>query len=127
LCEQDIGPTETASQVTQYQQANAQGMTVLAAAGDNGASDCDTNYPANHGPAVDEPASLPEVTGVGGTTFNEGSGTYWNSSNNSFGGSATGYIPEVVWNDTSQTNGLPTAIVTFQTLPWQRTRTMMAT
>ena len=33
--------------------------------------------------AVDLPASLPEVTGVGGTTFNEGSGNYWNTTNDS--------------------------------------------
>ena len=50
------------------------------------------HYPATSGPAVDEPASLPQVTGVGGTTFNEGSGIYWNNSNNSLGGSATSYI-----------------------------------
>jgi subtilase family serine protease len=54
---------------------------------------------------VDAPASIPEVTGVGGTTFNQDPSsnvttTYWNASNTATGGSALGYIPEIVWNDT---------------------------
>ncbi len=106
LCEADTGMAYTTTQTTQYEQANAEGMTVIAAAGDNGAADCDSSYPATQGPAVDEPASLPNVTGVGGTTFKEGSGTYWNAANNSLGGSAISYIPEGVWNDSSRANGL---------------------
>ena len=47
------------------------------------------------------PASSPEVTAVGGTEFNEGSGSYWNATNGTYGGSATGYIPELAWNDTT--------------------------
>jgi hypothetical protein len=38
---------------------------------------------------------------VGGATFNEGSGVYWNSTNNAYNGSALSYIPEVAWNDIS--------------------------
>ena len=106
LCESELGTAESNTEASEYQKANAQGITVVAAAGDAGAADCDTGYPATHGLAVDVPSSLPYVTGIGGTTFNEGSGTYWNTNNNSYGGSALFYIPEVVWNDSSPTNKL---------------------
>ena len=86
------------------QQANAQGITIVSSVGDGGATDCDGNtgdYPATLGLNVDVPASLPYVTGVGGTEFNEGNGMYWNSTNNASNGSALFYIPEMVWNDSS--------------------------
>jgi hypothetical protein len=106
LCESEISLAESNTEASQYQQANAQGITVIAASGDAGAADCDTSYPARRGLSVDVPSSLPYVTGIGGTTFNEGSGAYWNATNNSYGGSALSYIPEVVWNDSSATNSL---------------------
>jgi hypothetical protein len=81
------------------QQANAQGITWLAASGDAGAAACDDGAVATHGLAVNTPASIPEVTGVGGTEFNEGTGTYWSTTNNATGGSALSYIPEMAWND----------------------------
>jgi uncharacterized protein (TIGR03437 family) len=78
-------------------QANAQGITWFAASGDNGAADCgDTLHP---GLAVDMPASIPEVTGVGGTEFQEGTGIYWSSTNDATSASALSYIPETAWND----------------------------
>jgi hypothetical protein len=82
------------------QQAAAQGISWLAASGDNGAADCDSSSPSTHGLAVEFPASIPEVTAVGGTTFNEGTGTYWSTTNGANQGSALGYIPEMAWNDT---------------------------
>ena len=107
-CETDY--TTYASQTFEpyLRQANAQGQTVLVSAGDEDAATCDvvdstsgTAMIASEGATVSYPASSPYVTAVGGTRFSEGSGTYWNSTNNSFGGSATGYIPEIVWNETS--------------------------
>jgi hypothetical protein len=84
------------------QQANASGITWLASSGDNAAADCDSGASATTGLSVDLPASVPEVTGVGGTEFNEGSGNFWNNPpNNANGGSAISYIPEMVWNDTA--------------------------
>ena len=85
------------------QQANMQGMTWFAASGDFGASDCeDSNATiAQNGFAVDVPASIPEVTGMGGTEFNESGHTYWNATNTANGASALSYIPERVWNDTA--------------------------
>src|SRR5207248_74398 len=48
------------------QQANAQGQTISGPSGDDGAADCDSNVTsATHGLAVDIPAAIPEVTGVG--------------------------------------------------------------
>jgi subtilase family serine protease len=90
------------------QQGNAQGITWLASSGDSGAASC---YPYYSGPfgystedmtaSVNVPASIPEVTAVGGTEFSEGSGNYWSSSNTSNYASALSYIPETSWNDSS--------------------------
>src|SRR5215471_272862 len=86
------------------QQANAQGMTVVAPSGDAGATDCDGDFPnrmvAQLGLAVDLPASLPYATAVGATTLFDVNGNYWSQTNNSNNGSALSYIPEVPWNDT---------------------------
>jgi uncharacterized protein (TIGR03437 family) len=90
------------------QQANSEGITWLAAAGDSGASDCEDQNAtiAQDGLAVDEPGSIPEVTSMGGTEFNEGGGSYWSSANTANGASALSYIPEKVWNDTVQNDQL---------------------
>jgi uncharacterized protein (TIGR03437 family) len=85
------------------QQANAEGITWIAAAGDSGAGDCEDPGAAiaQDGLAVDVPGSIPEVTSVGGTEFNElGGVTYWSSTNTANDASALSYIPEMVWNDT---------------------------
>jgi uncharacterized repeat protein (TIGR01451 family) len=93
------------------QQANSEGITWLASSGDSGAAGCDWNPSspvtiATLGLAVNFPASIPEVTAVGGTEFNEGTGSYWSASNNANLGSAVGYIPETAWNDTSYGKGI---------------------
>ncbi len=84
-------------------QANAEGITWIASAGDSGAGDCEDQGAAiaQDGLAVDVPGSIPEVTSVGGTEFNEQGGTYWNSGNTANDASALSYIPEMVWNDTA--------------------------
>jgi len=94
------------------EQANAQGQTVIASSGDAGAADCDSSgsATASHGLAVDFPASSPNVTGVGGTEFNDAGGSYWSSSNDSGNGSALSYIPEIVWNDTGKQSGTSPAL-----------------
>src|SRR5207237_4986641 len=68
-CEQNFSPLELSAVAALAQQANAQGMTILAASGDSGAADCDGSDAtvATHGLAVDVPASLPYVTGLGGS------------------------------------------------------------
>jgi len=98
-------------------QANSQGQTVVLAAGDTGAADCDDSgvTVATQGLAVDYPGSSAYVTDAGGSEFmgdgtaqtpQTGAGTYWSSSGT--GGvsddlitSAKSYIPEMAWNDTT--------------------------
>lgn len=87
------------------QQSNAEGITWFAATGDSGADACDDQGVtiAQNGLGVNAPASIPEVTGMGGTEFNEQGGTaYWSTTNTSNGASALQYIPEIGWNDTAQ-------------------------
>lgn len=105
-CENDWGQSNLNVLNAKFQKANLQGQTIVGPAGDSGATDCDyLSTTAAGGLAVDFPASSPYVTGAGGTTFNEGAGTFWNTSNGTNSGSATGYIPESVWNE-SNANGL---------------------
>ena len=110
-CEAMNPLSEIESLVAIAQQANAQGITIVSSVGDGGATDCDSdlgNYPSILGLNVDVPASLPYVTGVGGTEFNEGNGAFWQAATNKTDvlTSALSYIPEKVWNDSSSTNGL---------------------
>lgn len=98
-CEQNQSSTVVASIQTLAQQGNTQGITWAASSGDSGAGACDPGATiASHGISVMFPASLPEVTGVGGTEFNEGTGNYWGDASNPF---ALSYIPEAAWNDTN--------------------------
>jgi subtilase family serine protease len=111
-CETRIGSSTSQTFRQWTQQANAQGQTITAAAGDDGAADCDFNdTSATQGLAVDVPASIPEVTGIGGTAFTGDSAapvangcasatTYWGQSCSlTSGPSALSYIPETTWND----------------------------
>ncbi len=107
------------------QQANAEGITILAASGDAGAAACDEQgYEplATRGLAVNAPAVMPEVTGVGGTEFVEGTGNYWSSTNSATYGSALSYIPEEAWNE-SGTTGLAStgggASILYSRPAWQ--------
>jgi subtilase family serine protease len=117
-CEPNWTSADQSSLVAMTQQGNAQGITIVVAAGDSGAADCDFNLPATLGLNVDLPAGLPYVTAMGGTELNESGGVwstsqvfggffgkgqapvYWSNTNNSNNGSALSYIPEVAWNDT---------------------------
>jgi len=109
-CEANWGSSNLSALDELAAQANTQGQTIVAAAGDSGAADCDSSTStttvttATHGYAVDAPASDPHVTGMGGSEFNEGTGTYWEPATAATGdilNSALSYIPEIVWNDTS--------------------------
>ncbi|HZL69613.1 MAG TPA: S53 family peptidase [Candidatus Limnocylindrales bacterium] len=134
LCEAQFSSTEIGTLTALTQQANAQGQTIVASSGDSGPADCDfstdPNNPvksATHGYAVDVPASLPNVTGMGGTEFSEGdtlgATQYWSGSNNGNNGSALSYIPEMVWNDTVTDGSLSASgggvSKLFSKPPWQ--------
>ena len=124
-CEPDFSSSEISSLKALMQQANAEGITVLGPAGDNGPADCDFSSNPNspvtastRGLAVDLPGALQEVTSVGGTEFTEGSdvaGAFWRNppcvvlnacsaatvSEDISPSSAQSYIPEGTWNDTN--------------------------
>jgi hypothetical protein len=99
-----------------FQKAASFGISVFAASGDAGAAVCDGDAygddvsSATLGLSVNYPASSPEVTAVGGTEFDEGTGSYWENppttSTTNFGNSAVSYIPELAWNDTSLVGSL---------------------
>lgn len=108
-CEAQTPSSDAATMQSWAMQANAQGMTWVAASGDSGAADCfDPTSRTAAGLSVDMPGSIPQVTSVGGTEFTEGSGNYWSSSNNNNHASALSYIPETSWND-SVADGTPSA------------------
>lgn len=91
-CEsQPISPTHDSTN-----QMVSEGITILSASGDWGGHGCDYNGD-NSTVTVDYPASDPNVTGVGGTTLNTGSGgsyqseTVWNSGSTGSTRSGGGY------------------------------------
>ena len=95
-----------------YEQAAAQGITVVAAAGNTGAGACETpgsTALASTGLNVNGYASSPYVTAVGGTDFYYSLGAnsvsnYWIPANSQPYSTAGGYIQEQVWNDSTQPN-----------------------
>jgi subtilase family serine protease len=108
-CESVVGTAGLNSLNLLLQQANAEGITIISSSGDDGATDCDGSGLASEGFNVDFPGSSPFVTSAGGTMFSgdaTSSGSYWNTSNGSNGASATSYIPEQPWNETTATDGL---------------------
>jgi len=108
-CEAQTPASDARTMQSLALQANAQGITWIAASGDSGAADCfDPTTRAVTGLSVDMPGSIPEVTSVGGTEFVDGGGSYWANSNNANQASALSYIPETAWND-SVADGSPSA------------------
>lgn len=125
-CEPENGSGTAFQLQTIMQQANAEGITFIASSGDSGAAGCDQGHapPATKGLAVNLPASVPQVTGAGGSEFNEGgnSSLYWGSNGPNYG-SALSYIPEEAWNDTPAGFGFQSsgggASIFFSKPTWQ--------
>ncbi len=64
-CESALGSAAADAENTLFQEAATQGQSIFAAAGDSGSEDC----AGSNSLAVDDPASQPYVTGVGGTSL----------------------------------------------------------
>ncbi|HEX4232630.1 MAG TPA: S53 family peptidase [Bryobacteraceae bacterium] len=90
-----------------WSQAASQGISVFVSSGDSGVAGCDAAdfQDSQYGLSVSGIASTPYNVAVGGTVFQEGSGSYWGSNNQATLGSALGYIPEGYWTEfDSETN-----------------------
>jgi hypothetical protein len=97
-CEPLEGFSQAAAENTLFQEAAAQGMSIVSASGDDGSEDC---YPFPPTLQVDDPASQPFVTGVGGTSL-----------------TALGPRPtESVWNDGAGIGAGGGGISTFWSMP----------
>jgi subtilase family serine protease len=114
LCEANLGATGNAFYNALWQQATAQGITVLVSTGDSGSAGCDdpnsTDF-ASSGLAVSGIASTPFNVAVGGTDFSyttaSPSSVYWSVTNSGTppSESAKSYIPESTWNDSCAAAG----------------------
>jgi len=110
-CEANLGTAGNALHNSLWQQAAAEGITVVISAGDNGSAGCDpAPSPANQnaatqGLAVSGFASTPFNVALGGTDFDDANNqaAFWTTANTSttppVPASAMGYIPETTWND----------------------------
>jgi subtilase family serine protease len=117
-CEASLGASGNALIAELYEQAAAQGISITVSTGDNGAAECDStaNSAAAAGLAVNGLASTSWNIAVGGTDFDVLFSTSLSTiekyitvpgSSSQIAGtspyftSALGYIPEVPWNDSS--------------------------
>ncbi len=107
-CEAGLGVAGEQFYQALWQQASAQGITVILSSGDSGSAACDpAAAPANQDVAtqglnVSGLASTPYNVAVGGTDFQNGTvpSPFWNTTNAANTQvSAKSYIPESTWND----------------------------
>jgi subtilase family serine protease len=122
-CEAGLGTGGNAFYNALWQQAAAQGITVVISAGDNGSAGCDpAAAPANQdaatlGLGVSGIASTPYNIAMGGTDFDDvgNQSKFWNTTNSSTAtppaipAAAKGYIPEKTWNDSCASSGSTSA------------------
>ena len=90
-CEAAADQSLVSAESTAFQQAAAEGKTIVAAAGDNGSEDCFAQVFGSQRTAlaVDDPASQQYVTGAGGTMLLPGpppTSTVWNNETGATGG-----------------------------------------
>jgi hypothetical protein len=112
-CEASLGDAGNAFYNSLWEQAAAEGITVVEAAGDGGSAGCDnfdTEATASQGLGVSGFASTPYNVAVGGTDFDQSATTavnYWSTTNAAnTEASALGYIPETTWNQSCAGLGL---------------------
>ncbi len=109
-CESSMGTTELAFFKNLWQQAAAEGISVMVSAGDSGAAGCDQGSEATAvgGTAVNGLCSTTYNVCVGGTQFADTSSysAYWlSSSNATTKESALSYIPEMAWTQSGSVSG----------------------
>jgi subtilase family serine protease len=114
-CEAGLGTTGNAFYNALWEQAAAQGITVLVSSGDNGSAACDDPNSSDfaiNGLAVSGLASTPFNMAVGGTDFlyttTNPSSAFWNVTNSGTPPteSAKSYIPETTWSNSCAAGGL---------------------
>jgi hypothetical protein len=102
-CEAELSSSELTFFNDLWQQAAAEGISVMVSSGDGGASDCvvPSEYRATpYGFGVNGLASTPYNVAVGGTELNDiDTNHYWNIPNSGDLSSIKGYVPETVWNE----------------------------
>jgi subtilase family serine protease len=101
-CEPDLSGTNIAAEQQYFIQAGAQGQSLLAASGDNGAFDCGDGTRN-----VDDPASNAYMTGVGGTHLTINSGGSYNN--------------ESTWSDLANSTGSGGGVSTLWGMPSYQT------
>lgn len=111
-CELSLGVAGNEFYSTLWEQAAAQGITVIIASGDVGSAGCETpgEPAALGGLGVSGAASTPFDVAVGGADFdiaNAPPAQYWSGTNDSVThASALSYIPETTWNDSCAEGGV---------------------
>jgi Pro-kumamolisin, activation domain/Bacterial Ig-like domain (group 3) len=107
-CEAGLMTAGEQQYISLWQQAAAQGVTVILSAGDSGSAGCDPSPTATNqdvamqGLAVSGLASTVYNVALGGTDFQNGTvpSPFWNTTNAATTQtSAKSYIPESTWND----------------------------
>ena len=104
-CEPSLGAAQNQFFNALWEQAAAQGITVVVSAGDSGSAGCDPDLSPNEatdGLAVSGIASTPFNVAVGGTDVDPSAltSTYWNQTVGTIN-SALGYVPETTWDDSN--------------------------
>ena len=116
-CEANLGPITNFLFAQAWQQAAAQGISVIVGAGTGGAAECDAALngaappaAATNGLAVNGYASTPYNTAVGASDFSYGTAgqaSFWTTNGGTAGfTSAKGYIPEQPFNSSNQATNL---------------------
>lgn len=135
-CELGLGTSGNNFYSALWEQAAAEGITVVVASGDSGSAGCDYPGPtsaggevaAQYGLNVSGLASTPYNVAVGGTEFDDfnNASTYWgDTTSNStattpsgiIGTSALSYIPELTWNDSCAQTGASTPCTSSSFIP----------
>jgi subtilase family serine protease len=103
-CEADVSLSFVEADDALFQQAAAEGISVIGISGDSGAAGCDAynaTPPAMQIKSTNYLCSSGYVTCMGGTEFNDTAdfSKYWTAINGPTLGSALSYIPEGAWND----------------------------